>query len=108
MDHLTHHREDRRQDHKTISDFTWNTFRNHLVLAYEIPKYDGDHGYPNVFVPLDSDMCKSKTDLILRHFISQSSEDWFPESTFQSMARIRGIECASTYAEAFYCRKMVF
>ncbi len=105
---FTHYRDDRHQDHKTISDVTWNTFRNHLVLEYEIPKYDGDLGRPNVFVPLDPEVCTAKIRAILRHFGSQSSKNWFTESTFQSIARIRGIECASNYAEAFFCRKMIF
>jgi len=105
---FTHYRDDRHQDHRTISDLTWNTFRNHLVLEYEVPKYDGDLGQPNVFVPIDSEVCRTKTSAIVRLFESQRSRHWFTENTFQSMARIRGIECASEFAEAFFCRKMSF
>jgi len=105
---FTNFRDDRHQDHMTISDITWNTFRNHLVLEYEVPKYDGDLGHPNVFVPMDGEICGAKVDAILRHFHSQQSKHWFTESTFQGMARIRGVECASGCADAFYCREMIF
>lgn len=104
---FTHHRDDRHQDHKTISDLTWNSFRNHMILEYEVPKYDGDLGQPNIFSPLDPEVCRIKGNIIVRHFHSQISKNWFTESTFQAMARIRGIECASEYAEAFYGRKFV-
>lgn len=105
---FTHYRDDRHQDHKTISDLTWNAFRNHLILEYEVPKYDGDIGQPNVFVPLDSEICGAKVAAIMNCFKSQESKHWFTKNTFEAMARIRGIECASEYAEAFYCRKMIF
>ena len=106
---LTHYREDLHQDHRLISELTWNTFRDHLILEYEIPKYDGDLGSPNVFVPLDESMCRRRNETILKHFSSQSRKRWFSEDLFRSLLRLRGMECnsASDYAEAFYCRKLV-
>jgi len=106
---FTHYREDRHQDHRVLSDLAWNTFRNHLILEYEILKYDGDLGQPNVFVPLSDRLCASKVELLLKHFQTQSTKHWFTSDTFEAMHRIRGIECASTTgrAEAFYCRKLV-
>ena len=103
---FTHFRDDRHQDHRVISDLAWNTFRNHLILEYEIPKYDGDLGHPNVFVPLSEQLCNAKVSAILRHFATQASKHWFTKDTFMSMLRIRGVECAASHAEAFYCRKM--
>jgi LmbE family N-acetylglucosaminyl deacetylase len=106
---FTHYREDRHQDHRVLSDLAWNTFRNHLILEYEILKYDGDLGRPNVFVPLSHQLCALKTELLLKHFKTQSTKHWFTSDTFEAMHRIRGIECASATgrAEAFYCRKLV-
>ncbi|MDV2992289.1 MAG: hypothetical protein N4J56_001943 [Chroococcidiopsis sp. SAG 2025] len=107
---LTHYRNDIHQDHRLISDLTWNTFRNHLILEYEIPKYDGDLGIPNFFVHLEPTICQHKTHLILSSFQSQIEKQWFTEETFLSILRIRGIEsnAPEKYAEAFYCRKVVF
>jgi LmbE family N-acetylglucosaminyl deacetylase len=105
---FTHYREDRHQDHKVISDMAWNTFRNHLILEYEIPKYDGDLGQPNFYVPLEESLYASKTDALMKHFASQASKHWFTKSAFEGLARVRGIECAAHFAEAFYCRKIVF
>ncbi len=107
---FTHYRDDRHQDHRVLSDLAWNTFRNHLILEYEILKYDGDLGRPNVFVPLLVQLCDLKIELLLRHFQTQSTKHWFTRDTFEAMLRIRGIECASGTgrAEAFYCRKIVF
>lgn len=104
---FTHYRDDRHQDHRLISDLTWNTFRNHLILEYEVPKYDGDLGSPNVFVPLDEATCRRKAELIRTGFRTQQSRAWFTEETFRSLLRLRGIEAASPtgYAEGFYCRK---
>lgn len=104
---FTHYRHDLHQDHRVVSDFTWNTWRNHLILEYEIPKYDGDLGVPNVFAPLDETILRSKARILLDSFKSQRTKQWFSEDTFLSLARIRGIECNSLdrYAEAFYCRK---
>jgi LmbE family N-acetylglucosaminyl deacetylase len=106
---FTHYRDDRHQDHRVLSDLSWNTFRNHLILEYEILKYDGDLGNPNVFVPLPEQLCTRKTDLLLKHFKTQSTKHWFTSDTFEAMHRIRGVECASTSgrAEAFYCRKLI-
>jgi LmbE family N-acetylglucosaminyl deacetylase len=107
---FTHFREDRHQDHRLISDLTWNTFRDHLVLEYEIPKYDGDLGQPNVFFPLSDSICERKIGILLDSFKSQGKKSWFDEQTFRAILRLRGMEANSRtrYAEAFYCRKAVF
>jgi LmbE family N-acetylglucosaminyl deacetylase len=107
---LTHSCRDGHQDHRLIAELTWNTFRDHLILEYEIPKYDGDMGQPGVFVPLSAETCEKKIDLILGCFRSQSSKRWFERETFMSLMRLRGMECnaPSGYAEAFYGRKLVF
>lgn len=106
---FTHYRRDAHQDHRLISELTWNTFRNHFILEYEIPKYDGDLGQPGVFVPLESQMYRTKVEYLFDAFQSQRSKSWFEESTFLSLMRLRGMECNAPtgYAEAFYCRKMV-
>ena len=106
---FTHYRNDRHQDHRTISDLTWNTWRNHLVLEYEIPKYDGDLGVPNLFIPLTREICDRKIQHICDVFQTQSNKAWLTPDTFQAMLRLRGVECAALdkYAEAFYCRKLV-
>ena len=107
---LTHHREDRHQDHRLVSELTWNTWRDHFILEYEIPKYDGDFGSPNWFSALPSATVEHKIDLVLRHFPSQAKKQWFDGDLLRSVARIRGMECVAPdgYAEAFYCRKAVF
>jgi LmbE family N-acetylglucosaminyl deacetylase len=106
---LTHNRMDAHQDHRLIAELTWNTFRDHLILEYEIPKYDGDLGQPNLFVPLQSDIFQKKVRYIMDAFQSQHVKRWFQEETFLSLMRLRGMECnaPSGYAEAFYCRKLV-
>jgi LmbE family N-acetylglucosaminyl deacetylase len=106
---FTHYRDDRHQDHRVLSDLAWNTFRSHLILEYEIPKYDGDLGAPNLFVPLDEELSRFKVDHVCRLFQTQGNKHWFTDDTFLSLMRLRGIECASPtkYAEAFYCRKIV-
>ena len=104
---FTHYRDDRHQDHRVLSDLAWNTFRNHLILEYEIPKYDGDLGIPNTFVRLDEETCRRKVEHLCRFFRTQSNKHWFSEETFLSLMRLRGMECATKYAEAFYCRKWV-
>jgi LmbE family N-acetylglucosaminyl deacetylase len=106
---LTHCRHDLHQDHRVICELTWNTFRSHLILEYEIPKYDGDLGAPNFFVGLDRATCERKAKHILDAFASQRSKQWFTEETFLALPRIRGIEANSRsgYAEGFYCRKFV-
>jgi LmbE family N-acetylglucosaminyl deacetylase len=105
---FTHFRDDRHQDHRVVSDLTWNTFRNHLVLEYEIPKYDGDLGAPNTFVPVSRKNGERKAAELLRHFPTQSDKHWFTAETFWALLRLRGLECASPtkYAEAFYSRKL--
>jgi len=104
---FTHYRDDRHQDHRVLSDLAWNTFRDHLILEYEIPKYDGDFGTPNVFVPLSEFVVDLKIKLLMKHFETQRLKRWFMASTFEAVMRIRGVEAASPCAEAFYCRKMV-
>lgn len=106
---FTHYRDDRHQDHRTLSDLTWQTFRNHLVFEYEIPKYDGDLGQPNTFVKLSDSDASFKISVLERCFGSQREKHWFSEQTFRAMLRLRGMECASEsgWAEAFHCRKLV-
>jgi LmbE family N-acetylglucosaminyl deacetylase len=105
---ITQYREDRHQDHRVLSDLAWNTFRNHLVLEYEIPKYDGDLGLPNVYFPVAREQCERKVSALLQHFRSQTNKHWFTADTFWALLRLRGIECASPsgFAEAFYGRKL--
>jgi LmbE family N-acetylglucosaminyl deacetylase len=106
---FTHNRKDAHQDHRLVAELTWNTFRDHLILEYEIPKYDGDLGQPSLFVPLQPEDCQKKVRYIMDTFQSQHSKRWFQEDTFLSLMRLRGMECnaPSGYAEAFYCRKLV-
>ena len=106
---FTHYRDDRHQDHRVISDLTWNTFRNHLILEYEIPKYDGEFGQPNCFVPVEAGNCRKKISTVMRCFRTQRDKHWFSKDTFLGIMRLRGMECASPskYAEAFFARKVV-
>lgn len=106
---FTHRREDAHQDHRLLSELTWNTFRNHFILEYEIPKYDGDMGVPSVFVPLEQTICDRKVDQLVKIFHSQANKHWFDRNMFLGLMRLRGMECNSPsgYAEAFYCRKLV-
>jgi LmbE family N-acetylglucosaminyl deacetylase len=106
---FTHYRKDAHQDHRQVSELTWNTFRDHLILEYEIPKYDGDMGQPNTFVPLETETCQKKVQYLMEAFQSQQSKRWFQKDTFLSLMRLRGMECnaPSGYAEAFYGRKLV-
>ena len=101
-------RQDAHQDHRLLGELTWNTFRDHLILEYEIPKYDGDMASPNLYVPLDKKTCQTKVDHIRKAFRSQADNQWFLDDTFWSLLRIRGIECnaPSGYAEGFYARKV--
>lgn len=107
---FTHFRHDRHQDHRLVSDLTWNTWRDHLILEYEIPKYDGDFGSPNLFASLPVSALDRKVELLLRHFPSQATKPWFAPDLFRAVARIRGMECAAPegFAEAFYARKARF
>jgi LmbE family N-acetylglucosaminyl deacetylase len=106
---FTHQRNDLHQDHRMTCELTWNTFRDHLILEYEVPKYDGDMGSPNLFVPLDDHLSRQKVGHLLDHFASQRAKGWFKEDLFSGLLRLRGMECQSptSYAEAFYCRKAV-
>jgi len=106
---FTHYRNDLHQDHRVISELTWNTYRDHLILEYEIPKYDGDLGTPNFFVCPSHVQCKKKVRYIMDSFGSQEGRGWFTEDTFLSIMRIRGIEsnASNKYAEGFYCRKII-
>lgn len=105
---FTHYQHDYHQDHRIISEITASTFRSHLILEYEIPKYDGDLGNPAVFVPLSTDNCKEKARIVVDVNVSQRTKQWFSEETFLSLMRLRGVQCnsATGHAEAFYCRKM--
>jgi LmbE family N-acetylglucosaminyl deacetylase len=106
---FTHCRQDLHQDHRVISELTWNTFRNHLILEYEIPKYDADLGAPNVLIGLDRSICEEKSKYVLDAFASQCDKPWFTKDTFLGLARLRGVEanCPGNFAEGFYCRKLV-
>lgn len=106
---FTHNDKDAHQDHRLLSQLTWNTFRNHLILEYEIPKYDGDLGRPGVFLPLAKELCERKVQGLMKAFATQRPKHWFDPETFLALMRLRGMECAapSGYAEAFYCRKLV-
>jgi len=106
---LTHWRQDLHQDHRLVSELTWNTFRDHLIWEYEIPKYDGDLGNPNLFVPVEAAICRRKVENLLTTFATQADKPWFREDVFLALMRLRGMEChaPSGYAEAFYCRKAV-
>lgn len=106
---FTHQRNDAHQDHRLVAELTWNTFRDHLILEYEIPKYDGDLGQPSVYVPLAPEHSERKVRHLMEAFHSQRSKRWFEESTFFSLMRLRGMECnaPSGHAEAFYSRKLV-
>jgi LmbE family N-acetylglucosaminyl deacetylase len=106
---FTHNRKDAHQDHRLLAELTWNTFRDHLILEYEIPKYDGDLGQPSLFVPLEKEECEKKVRYIMDTFHSQHSKPWFTKDTFLALMRLRGMECNSPsgHAEAFYCRKLV-
>lgn len=107
---LTHHRADLHQDHRLICELTWNTFRDHLILEYEIPKFDGDLGLPNFFVPIPEELARRKVELLMKHFATQRSRHWFTEDTFMALMRLRGVESRSPtrFAEGFHCRKVVF
>ncbi len=106
---FTHSRQDLHQDHRVVCELTWNTYRRHQILEYEIPKYDGDLGQPNLFVPLSDEIAERKVRLLIEGFATQRSKGWFTEETFYGLLRIRGIECPATskYSEAFYARKVV-
>lgn len=106
---LTHRTEDLHQDHRLVGELTWNTYRNHLILEYEIPKYDGDAAAPNLYVELPEDICERKIELVRQTFQTQASREWFDPDAFRGLLRLRGMECRSKsrFAEGFTCRKVV-
>lgn len=105
---LTHRRGDAHQDHRQVCRLTWNTFRDHAILEYEIPKWDGDMGKPNLYMPISAKILKRKVDLLMTHFGSQRSKQWFDAETFFGLARLRGMECRAPerYAESFFGHKL--
>lgn len=105
---FTHRREDMHQDHRLLAELTWNAFRDHLILEYEIPKYEGDLGAPNFFLPLAEAVARMKIEHLLAHFPTQREKPWFTANSFEALLRLRGIECnaKSGFAEAFHCRKL--
>jgi LmbE family N-acetylglucosaminyl deacetylase len=106
---FAHHRHDLHQDHRVLAELVWNTFRNHLILEFEIPKYEGDLGNPGVLVPLTRVHADHKVDLLMRHFATQAGRAWFRPDTFHGLMSIRGVECHAPEgrAEAFHARKIV-
>jgi LmbE family N-acetylglucosaminyl deacetylase len=106
---LTHHRHDRHQDHRMVAELTWNTYRDHLVVEYEIPKYEGDLGTPNLYFPLPAAAARRKIDILMRSYPSQAGKRWFRPETFEAVLRLRGIECNAPegFAEAFHATKLV-
>ena len=106
---LCHRREDMHQDHRVVAELTWNTFRNHQIWEYEIPKYEGDLGRPNLYVPLSRAQADRKVELLLQHFATQRGRNWFRPDTFHGLMSIRGVECAAAEgrAEAFHAFKLV-
>jgi LmbE family N-acetylglucosaminyl deacetylase len=104
---FTHRRSDAHQDHRELCQLTSNAFRDHLILEYEVPKWDGDLDQANAYIPLTAAVMERKIELLLAHFGSQRSKDWFDAETFRGLARLRGMECRSPerYAEAFVMRK---
>jgi LmbE family N-acetylglucosaminyl deacetylase len=105
---LTHRRDDAHQDHREMARHTWNTFRDHLILEYEIPKWDGDMGQPNIYVPVPKAVMEKKVELLMKHFGTQQARHWFDKETFLGLARLRGMECRAPerYAEAFFGHKV--
>lgn len=105
---FTHRRQDAHQDHRTVNELTWNIFRDQLILEYEIPKWDGDLGHPNAYVALPEKVLERKIELLMQHFGTQRSKDWFDPETFRGLSRLRGMECRApeAYAEGFYAKKI--
>lgn len=105
---FTHYRDDAHQDHREVCRLTWNTFRDHSILEYEIPKWDGDMGRPNLYVPIAASTLQRKIELLMKHFASQRSKHWFDPEMFVGLARLRGMECRASehYAEAFFAHKL--
>ena len=106
---FSHRLEDRHQDHRLLAELAWQTWRSHLILEYEVPKYEGDLGQPNLFVPVSARIGKRKVEHLMRHFASQRSRAWFAPTTFFGLMHLRGVECRapSGFAEAHHLRKAV-
>lgn len=106
---FTHHHADRHQDHRLVNELTWNAFRGPTILEYEIPKWEGDLGQPNLFVPLEAELAERKISALFKYFPSQRDKPWFDRETFAALLRLRGLECnaPSRYAEAFHARKLI-
>ena len=104
---LCHHRHDEHQDHRLVAELAWNTWRNHLIAEYEIPKYEGDLGRPNLFVTLPPHVAARKVELLMKHFGSQHGKYWFRPEAFAGLMAVRGVEAGASDAEAFHVRKMV-
>jgi LmbE family N-acetylglucosaminyl deacetylase len=106
---FSHRLEDRHQDHRLVAELTWNTFRDHCVLEYEVPKFEGDLGQPNLYVPLSDGLARRKSALLVEHYVSQASKPWFRAGTFEGLMRLRAVECRAPegWAEAFHARKVV-
>lgn len=106
---FTHYRHDLHQDHRLVNELTWNTWRDHLILEYEIPKWDGDLGQPNVFVPISAAHVEQKVKLVLEVYPSQAAKEWLDADTLKAIMRLRGVEsnAPDRHAEAFYARKLV-
>ena len=107
---LCHERDDRHQDHRATNELVWNTFRDAVILEYEIPKWDGGLGQPNLYVPVTAGQARAKIEVLLKSYKTQRGRDWFTRETFMSMLRLRGLECRSPsgYAEGFHGRKLRF
>lgn len=105
---FTHCLNDRHQDHRVISELTWQTFRDHMILEYEIPKFEGDLGHPGVFIPLEEEELNAKIDDLIRFHQSQTAKPWFDRDLFRGHSRLRGAKCNCRFAEAFHARKLVF
>jgi LmbE family N-acetylglucosaminyl deacetylase len=103
---FTHTLADRHQDHRLVGELTWNTWRDHLILEYEIPKYEGDLGQPNAYVSLHPELAERKIKTLLEVYASQTSHPWFDAETLRGLLRLRGVESRSTFAEAFHARKL--
>jgi LmbE family N-acetylglucosaminyl deacetylase len=106
---ISHRQDDAHQDHRQVARLAWNTFRDHLILEYEIPKWDGDMARPNMYMPVPAHIFKRKVELLISHFASQRAKQWFDAETFFGLARLRGMECRADerYAEGFVARKLV-
>lgn len=106
---FTHWLDDRHQDHRLVGELTWQTWRDHLILEYDVPKFEGDLFCPNAFVPLSRSVAQRKSNHLMRYFGSQRAKYWFTSDTFMALSRLRGVACRSEsgYAEGFNVRKIL-